>query len=350
MADLVLAVDIGGTKIAAGLVDRAGRLVRHAVRPTAPPVFEAVRAATEELGPGPVAAAGLSCAGPVDAVAGTVSPINIPTWRDFPLRARIGALLPDVPIALAGDGQCMALGEHWLGAGRGSDSMLGMVVSTGVGGGLVLNGRPFAGRSGNSGHVGHVIAEPAGGDECTCGGRGCVETVASGPSMVRWAHRNGWTMTPMPADVVLDAGQNLAASTKSVAAPDPARRHAASTGRRVSVLGGPGRQGVAGAEVGSGRGLALAAAGGDPVAVAAFRRGGRALGLAIVAVAAVCDLELVVVGGGVAQAGELLFAPVREALAEHAGLSYLAGLRVVPAELGTSAGLFGAAALAFHEL
>jgi glucokinase len=296
MPEHVLAVDIGGTKIAAAVVDRMGRVLREAVRPTAAPVLDALRDAVLELGPGPVAAVGLSCAGPVDAVAGTVSPINIPTWRDFPLCARIGDVVPDVPVALAGDGQCMALGEHWLGAGRGSDAMLGMVVSTGVGGGLVLGGRPFVGGSGNAGHVGHVVAEPAG-DPCGCGGRGCVEAVASGPNLVRWATRNGWTAAEATA---VELGRDAAA--------------------------------------------------GDPVALAAFRRSGWALGLGVVATAAVCDLDLVVVGGGVAQVGELLFAPLRQTVAEHAGLSFLAALRVVPATLGTRAGLVGAAALAFHAL
>ncbi len=296
MTEHVLAVDIGGTKIAAAVVDRTGQVLREAVHPTAAPVLDSLRDTVLELGPGPVAAVGLSCAGPVDAVAGTVSPINIPTWRDFPLRARIGEVVPDVPVALAGDGQCMALGEHWLGAGRGSDAMLGMVVSTGVGGGLVLAGRPFVGGSGNAGHVGHVVAEPAG-DPCGCGGRGCVEAVASGPNLVRWATRNGWTA-----------------------------------------------KGATAVELGR------AAAAGDPVALAAFRRSGWALGLGVVATAAVCDLDLVVVGGGVAQVGELLFAPLRQTVAEHAGLSFLAALRVVPATLGTRAGLVGAAALAFHTL
>ncbi|HEV7652149.1 MAG TPA: ROK family protein [Actinophytocola sp.] len=295
MTDHVLAVDVGGTKIAAGVVDRAGRVLRQAVRPTREPVFAALRDAVAAVGPGPVAAVGLSCAGPVDAVAGRVGPINIPSWRDFPLRARVAELVPGVPIALAGDGQCMALGEHWLGAGRGATAMLGMVVSTGVGGGLVLDGRPFAGRSGNAGHIGHLIADAAG-DPCSCGARGCVETVASGPNLVRWARRHGWT--------------------------PPAAATAAELG--------------------------AAAASGNPVARKAFRRGARALGLAVVAAAALCDLEVVVVGGGVARAGDVLFEPLRRTVAEHAGLSYLADLRVVAATLGTGAGLAGAAALAFH--
>ena len=286
----MLALDIGGTKIAGGLVDKDGTLLRHATRPTGTDPFASVEAVVAELAVGRVEGVGIACAGPVDTVAGTVAPINIPSWRDFPLVARVAALT-GAPVALAGDGLCMALGEHWVGAGQGSSAMLGMVVSTGVGGGLVLDGRPFGGRSGNAGHVGHVVVEPDG-VPCTCGGRGCAETVASGTHLVRWARSRGWT------------------------GPD------------------------AGA-------LAADAHAGDPVAAEAFRRGGQAVGLAITATAAVCDLDLVVIGGGVAQVGDLLFEPVRATLAAHARLSYLRGLRVEQAKLGGAAGLYGAAALAY---
>lgn len=286
----MLALDIGGTKIAGGIVDVNGRLLRHASRPTGSEPFTALREVVAELETGAVAGVGIGCAGPIDTVAGTVSPINIPAWREFPLVERVRELV-GAPVALAGDAVCVALGEHWVGAGQGSSAMLGLVVSTGVGGGLVLDGRPFGGLTGNAGHVGHVVVEPDGAP-CTCGGRGCVETVASGPNLVRWARARGW--------VGADA-----------------------------------------------RALAASAHAGDPVAAAAFRRSGRAVGLAVVATAAVCDLDLAVVGGGVAQTGDLLFEPLRATLATHARLSYLRGLRVEPAKLGTAAGLYGAAALAY---
>lgn len=286
----MLALDIGGTKIAGGLVDSGGQLLRQATRPTGVDPFASLREVVGELAVGSVAGVGIGCAGPVDTVAGTVSPINIGAWREFPLVEQVRELV-GAPVFLAGDAVCMALGEHWVGAGQGTDAMLGMVVSTGVGGGLVVGGRPFGGVTGNAGHVGHVVVEPDG-EPCSCGGRGCVETVASGPSLVRWARVRGWCG---------DDAQQLAAS-------------------------------------------ALA---GDSVAAEAFRRGGRAVGLAIVATAAVCDLDLAVVGGGVAQTGDLLFEPVRATIATHARLSYLRALRVEPAKLGTAAGLYGAAALAY---
>lgn len=297
---LTLCLDIGGTKIAAGLTDPDGALVHTATRPTpvgggaeqvwaavAAMIADALRAAN-----GAVAGVGIASAGPVDLDTGTVSPINIGCWRGFPLRDRVAGAVPGVPVRLGGDGVCMALGEHWRGAGRGAAFLLGMVVSTGVGGGLVLDGAPYDGRTGNAGHVGHVVVEP-GGAACACGGHGCVETVAAGPSMVRWARANGWAAAP-----------------------------------------------GAGAKE-----LADAAAAGDALALAAFRRGATALAAMIASVAAVCDLDLVVIGGGVAKSGPLLFDPLRVALADYARLDFLAGLAVLPAQLGGDAGLIGAAKL-----
>jgi glucokinase len=298
---LTLALDIGGTKIAGGLADPAGALVHTAMRPTPPgagaeEVWDAVAATIADClraAGGPVPAVGVASAGPVDLPGGRVSPINIRGWQRFPLRDRVAAAVPGASVRLAGDGACMALGEHWLGAGRGARFMLGMVVSTGVGGGLVLDGVPYTGRTGNAGHVGHVVVEQDG-QPCTCGGHGCVETVAAGPWLVRWARANGWAAAP-----------------------------------------------------GAGAGdLAAAAAAGDPAARRAFGRGARALAATIASVAAVCDLDLVVLGGGVAKSGPLLFDPLHAALSGYAGLDFLAGLRVVPAELGGRAGLIGAARLA----
>ena len=194
---------------------------------------------------------------------------------------------------LGGDGLCMALGERWRGAGRGAQFLLGMVVSTGIGGGLVLDGAPYDGRTGNAGHVGHVVVEPDGAP-CTCGGRGCVETVASGPHLAQWARDNGW-----------DAA---------------ARRRRQGTRRRRQRAATPSRCGP-------------------------FGGARRRVATTIASVAAVCDLDLVVIGGGVAKSGALLFDPLREALTTYAGLDFIRGLRVLPAELGGDAGLVGAAAL-----
>jgi len=300
MADYALAVDVGGTKIAAGLVDPDGRLVHSARRPTPDDgdgervwaVLDGLVQDALTAAGGMVRGVGIGSAGPIDLAAGTVSPINIPQWRGFPLRERITATVPGVAVRLAGDGLCMALGERWRGAGRGAAFLLGMVVSTGIGGGLVLDGAPYDGRTGNAGHVGHVVVDTAG-PPCSCGGHGCVEALAAGPRMAHWAREHGW---PAPKDA--DAKE-----------------------------------------------LADAATAGNPVAKRAFLRGATAIAAMIASVAAVCDLDLVVIGGGVAKAGPLLFDPLRAALGRHARLEYLRTLRVLPAELGGDAGLIGAAAL-----
>ena len=296
--DVTLALDIGGTKIAAGLVDVEGALVHHAKLPTPDGDAEAVWTVVDTLvtealaeAGGRVRGVGISSAGPIDLPAGTVSPINIIEWQGFPIVERVSTLTGG-PVRLGGDGLCMALGERWHGAGRGAQFLLGMVVSTGVGGGLVLDGAPYDGRTGNAGHVGHVVVDPDGG-RCSCGGRGCVETIAAGPQMAQWAREHGWDAPPEA-----DAKE-----------------------------------------------LADAATAGNTVALQAFRRGATAVATMIASVGAVCDLDLVVIGGGVAKSGQLLFGPLREALTTYARLDFLRGLRVLPAELGGDAGLVGAAAL-----
>ena len=296
--DVALALDIGGTKIAAGLVDADGALLHHAKLPTPDGDAEAVWTVVDTLvtealaeAGGRVRGVGISSAGPIDLPAGTVSPINITQWQGFPVVERVSTLT-GAPVRLGGDGLCMALGERWRGAGVGAPFLLGMVVSTGVGGGLVLDAAPYVGRTGNAGHVGHVVVEPDG-EPCSCGGRGCVETVAAGPRMAQWARKNGWD-APAGADA---------------------------------------------------KELADAANAGNPVALQAFRRGATAVAAMIASVSAVCDLDLVVIGGGVAKSGALLFDPLREALSSYARLDFLRGLRVLPAELGSDAGLVGAAAL-----
>ena len=198
-----LALDIGGTKIAAGIVDADGRLLHHNRQPTPrsadrDDVWAAARRTIDEAlaaAGGEVSGVGISSAGPIHLPGGTVSPVNIGAWRGFPIVQRVAAAVPGVPVRLAGDGLCMALGEQWRGAGQGAAFMLGMVISTGIGGGLILNGSPYPGRTGNAGHVGHVVVETDG-EPCPCGGRGCVENIASGPHLVAWARGQGWAGRP----------------------------------------------------------------------------------------------------------------------------------------------------------
>ncbi|HEV3226390.1 MAG TPA: ROK family protein [Acidimicrobiales bacterium] len=183
---VALAVDIGGTKVAVGLVDDGGRLLVR--RSTATPattdaeeMWRAVVAAIDTVRTHDASVCGVGCGGPMTRGGASVSPLNIPAWRDFPLRDRLHGHL-GLPVAVDNDAKALALGEGWVGAARGEDDYVALVVSTGVGGGIVLDGRLLDGRDGNAGHLGHVIVEPDG-RVCGCGARGCVEAEASGTAI-----------------------------------------------------------------------------------------------------------------------------------------------------------------------
>jgi glucokinase len=303
-----LVIDIGGTKLAAGVAEPTGRLVTWAQTPTphgmdAEGLWRTLDALVTRVletakiaGPADLAGVGCGCGGPMEWPAGLVSPLNIPAWRAFPLRGRLAERFGGVPVRVHNDAICMTAGEHWRGAGRHCSNMMGMVVSTGVGGGLVLDGSMIAGASGNAGHIGHVVVDPEDGPPCVCGGRGCLEAIARGPALVAWAQGEGWR-----------PGQ-LDATAKDLA-DDGAQGH--------------------------------------PVGRAAMGRAGRALGIAIASATLLCDLEVVSIGGGLSQAGGLLLAPLEEALRAHARLAFARDVRVVTAALGQSAGLVGAAAMIF---
>lgn len=301
MSRLALAVDFGGTKVEAGLVDAAGILVPGS-RFRAPTGSTATSAdleasvasvVSQALAAAPagatLAGVGIGTAGPISISDGRVSPLNVPAWRDYPMRDFVASLVPGVDVTLRMDGECIALAEHWVGAAVGEDNVLGMVVSTGIGGGIILGGRAIAGPTGNAGHIGHVAV---GGfdDPCLCGGTGCVEAVASGPKTTAWARSEGWTGS---------TGEELAASY----------------------------------------------AAGDPIAIAAVERCGRAVGEAIASATALLDFDLVAIGGGFSHVSPDLFDHIRTAIARHAPFPFVAKVRVVPSALSGDGPLIGAAAL-----
>ena len=186
---VVLAVDIGGTKLAAAVVDGAGRLLDQARvdTPSSDDPEQVFGALTAVIGrvlsatPLQPVVCGVGCGGPMQWGGEAVSPLNIGAWRGFPLRSRLTELV-GLPVAVDNDAKALALGEGWLGAARGVPDYLAIVVSTGVGGGIVLDNRLLDGRAGNAGHIGHVVVEPKG-RACVCGGRGCLEAEASGSSI-----------------------------------------------------------------------------------------------------------------------------------------------------------------------
>jgi glucokinase len=188
IAGTALAIDIGGTKLAVGLVEATGHVVWRAAAPTPavddPEELWATLAALVGRAPrpGPIVC-GVGCGGPMEPGGDRVSPLNIASWRDFPLRSRL-AELTGLATFVDNDAKALALAEGWRGAARGCANYLAMVVSTGVGGGIVLDGRLLDGRAGNAGHIGHVMVEPEG-HVCGCGARGCLEAEASGTAIAR---------------------------------------------------------------------------------------------------------------------------------------------------------------------
>jgi glucokinase len=278
-----LCVDVGGTKLAAARWDTGLGEVYRA--PTGLDPWASLTALLDPLREG-IDGIGVGCGGPMEWPAGRVSPLNIPAWRGFPLRDELSARY-GVPVRLHNDAVAVTIGEHWQG-GWGVHDLMGMVVSTGVGGGIISGGELLDGSSGNAGHIGHVVVEP-GGPLCACGARGCLEAIARGPAIVAWATARGAKAT---------TGIELAASALQ----------------------------------------------GDAVALQAFARAGRALGLGIASAASLLDLRVVVLGGGISQVPSL-WPTLRRELATDTRLSFLRGLRVEQAALGQTAGLVGAAAL-----
>lgn len=303
---LALALDFGGTKVAASLVDDAGRVLPETQfrQPTGHDVSSKTLAAAVDAvldsvlavlpGDAEFLGAGIGCAGPINLTAGRVSPLNLPVWRDYPLLDQVkqklaGTKWADATVRLRMDGMCITLAEHWVGAAKGYDNVMGMVVSTGIGGGLILNGRTVPGPTGNAGHIGHV---EVGGfsDRCACGGTGCVEAVASGPKSVTWAQGQGWKGA---------TGEDLGASY----------------------------------------------AAGDPIAIAAVRRAGHAVGQAIASATALDDLEIVAIGGGFSRVTPDIFDFIRAAIAERTAFEFVTKVKVVPSGLSGEGPLIGAAAL-----
>ncbi|MCU1550794.1 MAG: sugar kinase [Glaciihabitans sp.] len=298
---IALALDFGGTKVEGALVDDTGTVLdgtrfrqptggqstseqlAASVDAVLSSVLAVVPAGEELIG------AGIGSAGPITVRGGLVSPLNVPAWRDYPLLAQVEAALGGVPARLRMDGLCITLAEHWVGAAQGYDNVMGMIVSTGIGGGLILDGVTVPGPTGNAGHIGHI--EVGGFDvRCKCGGIGCVEAIASGPRSVEWARSHGWTG---------HTGEELAASY----------------------------------------------AAGDETAIAAVERAGRAIGQAIASATSLNDLEIVAIGGGFSHVSPDLFDVIRSAIAERDTFAFVTKVKVVPSALSGDGPLIGAAAL-----
>ncbi|MEV0394286.1 ROK family glucokinase [Polymorphospora rubra] len=310
---LTIGVDIGGTKVAGGVVDEAGVVLARVRRDTpADDVAKTrdviVEVVAELMAAYPVKAVGIGAAGWIDATGSTVLFAPNIAWRDEPLRDYVSAAV-GLPVTVENDANVAAWAEFRFGAGRDADdSMVMLTIGTGVGGGIVIGGRLLRGAHGIAGELGHMLAVP-GGHPCGCGRLGCIEQYGSGNALVRFA-RAGAHQEPDRATELLDlAGGDV----KSI------------TGPMVTA----------------------AARAGDPVSCAAFAQIGHWLGISLADLVQILDPQVLVVGGGVIEAGELLLGPINrsymDALAQRGRLP-VAPVR--PAETGNGAGVVGAADLA----
>ena len=319
MTDLILAFDFGGTKLTAALTDSQHSQVddprwldlRRAFSPPDADVdydlTTMIRLGRELLGGQTPAAVGVSFGGPVDYAAGIVRlSHHVPGWENRPLQAVLAAEF-GASVRVDNDANAAALGEYRFGAGRGSDSLLYITVSTGVGGGWVLNGRVWRGHEGLAGEIGHTVVDPQG-PLCLCGKRGCVERLVSGPYMA----------------------QDLAAVRQSQGAGAQAGEGDAALARSIT-----------------GKEVARLAAAGDADARRILQRSAWALGVGIGNAANLINPQLVVLGGGVTKSGAAWWQGVRQSVQETTLPEVHTA--VVPAQLGDDAPLWGAVGMVNDE-
>jgi glucokinase len=313
---LAIGIDIGGTKIAGALVDADGVIIREAKVPTPAndpdAIAGAVLALITELGEGQeVAAAGVAAAGFVDAERANIVYAPNLSWRNEPFKAKLEAKL-DIPVFIDNDANAAGWAEFRFGAGRGYRHMVMLTIGTGVGGAIIADGRLLRGGFGVAAELGHVRHVPNG-RQCGCGRRGCIEQYGSGTALLK--------------------------SAIELASEDGVK------GARLAELMSENGGVLSGAQV------YRAISEEDPGALELLSDLGIALGKTIATLAAVVDPEIVVIGGGVSAAGELLLAPMREAyLSSLSARGFRPELKIVTAKFANDAGVVGAADLARAEL
>ncbi len=308
----ILGIDIGGTKLAVGLATPDGRMLAEARRPSGAAdgpdaviarILQMARATIDQAGLEARALdrIGIGCGGPLDPWRGVVlNALNNPGWIDIPITERIGGEL-GVPAYLDNDANAAALGEHRFGAGRNVANMIYLTVSTGVGGGVIAAGHLLRGETGNAAELGHLTVN-AHGRRCHCSSIGCLEAYCSG------------------TNIAVRAREAVAATAEPSALRDDDELTAVD--------------------------VAAAVAAGDPVAIRVWDETTTLLGAGIASMIHAFNPSLVIIGGGVAKSGDLLFEPVRRAVAERTMPWLHEGVRILPAELGDRTGVLGAVAVA----
>ena len=315
----VLAIDLGGTKIASAIISNEGDVLARDYRLTladegVEPVISRILLAIEHLvkkckvGLSQLDSISIAAAGAIDSERGLVtSSPNLPGWHDVPLRDVVRERF-GLDTFLVNDASAAAMGEHRLGVGRGTTNLIYITVSTGIGGGIIINGRLYLGTSGAAGEIGHMTID-VNGPRCYCGNSGCLEELASGRAIAREAIRR------------IRDGEN-SALTDIVA------------GKIEDITA---------------QEVSLAAQGGDRLALEVVSQAANYLGVGMVNVVNIFNPEMIVIGGSVAKMGELLLNPVRQLVSKKAFELSAQAVPIVPAGLGDDVGLLGAAVFALEQ-
>ncbi len=321
MADWIAGIDIGGTKIAAGLVDANGKLSRRLSIPTQAEqgaetslqqVFAAIEQILSQCPSGDrVLGVGLGAPGPVQMATGRViNPPNLPGWHEVPLKKLVEDR-SSLPARLDNDANAAGLAEVLWGAGRGLRHVFYVTVSTGIGTGIILNRKIYHGKHGYAGEGGHVTIAHDSPEVCHCGNRGCIEVLASGPAMARRLREK------------IAAGADWTPILREETGGDPQRITAELIGK--------------------------AAIQGDELALEMVRETGELLGIWLGSMVSLFDPEAIVMGGGVAQIGEPLFSVIRSVIPGRTINRAAASCPILPAQLVKDVGIYGAASLFLAE-
>lgn len=309
MKKLVIGIDMGGTNVRLALVSSDGTVINSMRNKTSAQegkdaIISRLSSASSELVAegrdlGNVVGVGIGAPGLIENGVVRCSP-NLPGWKEVPLQKLLEEAL-SLPVVLENDANAVAYGEKSFGAGKGFASLICITLGTGVGGGVILDGKIWRGAFGMAGEIGHMVVEPEG-LKCSCGNRGCLETYASATAIVRAANE-----AVSKGDASWDR-DNLTAEVLEASA------------RR-----------------------------GDKAAAALFSSAGRYLGIGIASLLHILNPELVIIGGGVSKAWDLFYPSMTEEIYKRCFREIVERTKILPATLGDSAGILGAARLAFEK-
>lgn len=314
----IIAIDIGGTSFRVALADMQGNILARDSRPTLASegsesgikrIVETIRKTASNIGMGRVKGIAVATAGPIDPNNGTIlTPPSLPTWSNVPLKAILKEEF-QIPVWIESDADMAAAGESQFGAAKGCNRTIYITVSTGIGGGIIIDGQLLRGSKISAAEIGHIVIDPDG-PRCSCGGKGHLEAMASGTAIARMARER------MPLDgssILLQLCDN-----------------------DNSIL--------------TAKTVAKAADSGDIIAREVMNEAGTNLGIAVASLIHIFDPDIVVIGGGVSNAGELILDPIRQSVAEHAMADFKDRTTIVRSELGDDSGIYGAIAFGLSQI